>query len=418
MANAAARGSAAPKPHFKIVLLRLLLALLLAASVEGLAVCAARMETAAKLAGAAADARAAVDNLLLRVARVAGRLQGADTSSGRARVALAARMLRLERSLAPAQSLFLYDAEGRFVAATRPLLPDEADVSRSAWFRSMAKDPQLGVMTLIAGARAPLGDDEGVIIAKSIAGRSGAFAGEIGTFVSWPAFRDMLSPSSLPPGSKITLVLHNEKTPILNFWVGTRAPRTWLDSAVPWLAAVLSTSVTAKLPGGFAWHAETGPLAGLSIAEACTLCWMAPFFAAGLLALLALRPRTASKRRIEAEQAAPIETAFEPDWLWELDASGRLVGVGGNAPKCLIAAVGTKFLNLVEDKPGLNDLRDALSERTPVCNLELALALPDAAAGPRCRVVLNGCAVEKTGGFWGTAAEIDPPLERLAEAAD
>lgn len=406
MADVAVPRSAWLKPFIGLQALRAAMALLLAAGWVTLELYTVRADTAAKAADAAATARSDVESLIDRASAAAVQMQASEASPGNGGVALTARMLHLERGLQPARSLFLYDAKGRFVAATLPLLPGEDDVSRSPWFRAAARDPQPGVMIIIAGTHAPLSDGDGVMIARTIADRAGAFAGVAGTFVSWSAFRTLLSPDSLPPGTQVAVLDGADGAPVLRFSVAGNRAATWLDTALSWAGEARNVSATVALPGGFEWHATAGALAELSAAEERVILWGAPVIAAGLLAAFAPCRRTGSKADAQAPLARRAAPALEPDWLWELDAAGRLVGVGGNAPQPLIAAAGVNFLDLVAGDIRSSDLRDAIGRRAPLDNLELSLALPCAAGGSRRRILLNGRPVENTGGFWGTAVEV------------
>lgn len=406
MTGAAQRWSAGLKPSIEFVLPRLLLALLLAAGWVALEVHAVRMETAQRIAGAAVTVRSQLDELLERVSAAARRLPVADAASGNGRVALAAQMLRLERGLAPAQSLFLYHADGRFVAATLPLLPGERDVSDKPWFRAIATNPEPGALTLIAGVRAPLDGDQGVIIARTLANPSGTFSAVMGTFVGWAALRALLSPASLPPGSEVGVVHGPRGAPVLSFSVGERKTRTWLDSVLAFTGGAPTVSAVTELPGGFVWRAQAGALAGMSVAEERAIRWSAPAVAAAVLALFMACSAVRPKPRLTMKEAARSPRALEPDWLWELDAEGRLVGVGGNAPQRLIAAVGVNFLELVAGDPRSSGLRDAIAHHVAVRDLELVLALPGMPVGAARCILLNGRVVKNTGGYWGTAANV------------
>ncbi len=405
MTGAAAPWSAGLKAFINSPLLHLAMALLLAAGWAALELHTGRLQTAAKMADAARTTRTEVQDLVYRVSAAAARVPVADAPTENRRVALTATMLRLETGLEPARSLFFYDARGRFVAATLPLLPSESDVSRTAWFRAVARDPQPGETTLIVGVHAPLGDDEGVIIARTVADRTGAFAGVVGTFVAWPAFRTLLSPPSLPSGTEVVVVYGAARALVLSFSVGAKHTPTWLDTLLSWTGGARRVSATTDLPGGFLWRATVGAPVELSNGEQPITRWGAPVLVTGLLALAALRCRTASKPRKDTKETHDSAARNEPDWLWELDAEGRLVGVAGNAPQRLIAAIGANFLDLVTDDQRSRDLRDAIARRTPIQNLDLVLALPGALDGSRYRVLLNGRPVDSTGGFWGTGAE-------------
>lgn len=410
-----------------LALLRFVLVAALVAGWAALELHAARTRALARAAAVAVTVESRFAGLASRLAAVMNGFDAADATTSN-RIAVAVRMLRAEPALVPAENLFLYDAKGQFVAATLPLLPNSQDVSERAWFR--AAQGQVGALTFFQAARAPLGLGKGFVIIHTLTDAEDRFAGVIGTFLSAPALQNLVIPPDLSPSSTIRLALAPAAAPILTFSADQAPPHPGLDAALAWMGESSQVSAAAQLPGGLIWRVEANVFSGIAPAETHTILWHAALVAAGCIFLLWFgrqRQRTtqavapaASTAPIDpaATEAAPVQaTAAEPalmpaaddmEWVWELDARGRLVGVAGNPPAPLLAAVGTNFLDLLADDPQSSDLREAIAEHEPVRGLELALVLPGSPKGRPRRFRLNGRAVTDTGGFWGTASEVLP----------
>ena len=395
------------------VAFRLLLVVAVLAGWAGFELHAERAQAAAQLQDFAATAASGFDAFISRFTAVTGQFGGVAVAPHN-RVDIAVRMLQLEPALTPAENLFLYNAAGQFIAATLPLLPDDANVSRHAWFEAAAA--QVGEPLYAATADAPLGEGPGVIVSRTIGDPAGAPAGVIGTFLAWPVLRALVTPSGLPPGSTIRLVSAHGTAPMLTFTVGVATNHPLLDKALTWIGETPSISATAHLPGGLIWNVVGPAFTGLTPTQLHTVIWHGALAALGVVILLwLLRPR----RRPAPQQAteAPPAPVPELEWGWEIDSRGRLVGVAGNAPEPLLAAIGTNFLSLLAKDERAEHLREAIAERTPVHDLELAIILPGSPRGTPRRFRVSGRFVADTGGFWGTAEEI-AAMEPIKEAAD
>ena len=407
--------------------LRLVLAAALVAGWAALELHAARTRALARAAAVAATVEGRFAGLTNRLAAVMNDFDAADATTTN-RIAVAVRMLHAEPALAPAENLFLYDARGQFVAATLPLLPNSQDVSERAWFH--AAQGRVGVLGFFQAARAPLGLGKGFVIARTLTDPEDRFAGVIGTFLPAPALEGLATPPDLVPGSTIRLTPAPEAAPMLAFSAGQAPPHPRLDAALAWIGESPQVSATALLPGGLIWRVETNVFSGTTPAETRAILWHAALVATGCILLLWLgRPRRRATRaeappagaalidpalteaapaQAAAAEPPPMPAADDMEWVWELDARGRLVGVAGNPPAPLLAAVGTNFLDLLADEPQSGGLREAIAEHEPVRGLELALVLPGSPKGRPRRFRLNGRAVTETGGFWGTASEVLP----------
>ncbi|MGH7067892.1 MAG: PDC sensor domain-containing protein [Acetobacteraceae bacterium] len=393
--------------------LRLVLVLVLVAGWAAWELHAVDVRAAARIQNATAAAAGQLDAFLTKIATVTGQFS-ATADALHNRVGIAARMLKVETALAPAQNLFLYDAAGHFIAATLPLLPDDADASGRGWFEATAVQPGKPLFT--ATGDAPLGQGEGFVISQALLTPSGDVAGVIGTFIEPLALRAVITPAWLPPGASISFAEAGARGPLLAFTAGRSAPHPLLAEALGWIGLTPRIGEIAQLPQGLVLHMEADVAATATSSDRQTVLWHGAAVALGIVLLLWLiRPRHRVRALLPVSAiAAPVP---EKEWGWEIDARGRLVGVAGNAPQPLLAAVGTNFLDLVTDDDHGKDLREAIAERTPVQDLELGIMLPGNPSPVARRFRVNGRFVADTGGFWGTAEEIGA-MDPAKEAAD
>ncbi len=357
---------------------------------------------------ASAAARLDFDALFGRISKTTAAFNAADARATN-RISLAARMLRIEAGLAPAESLFLYDAAGHFVAATVPLLPGEEMVRRTAWFRTAEAGSRTGGLVLVGPADQPLGEGQGFVIARRLVGPGGTFAGAVGTFLSLTSIRPILGSTRLPPGSAVELRSAEGGGAVLQFSVPGAKQDGAFESRLAGMALVPAVSASASLPGGFEWHATASAFSEMTAAEARAIFWGAALLAAGPLLLLAafgLRCRGGRRLRAEIGDPSPAARNPEPDWMWEINAEGLLVGVAGNAPRKLVEAVGRSLFDLVADDARSRDLRDAMARRVPLRDVTFGLVLAGDATGAPRRFSVSGFPVQVTGGFWGTAREV------------
>ncbi|MGH7068233.1 MAG: PDC sensor domain-containing protein [Acetobacteraceae bacterium] len=420
MATIRARRAGAPMLARAFVVVCALLALLLPAIWVAVGTYVLRTRAANQMAAASAAAQANFDQFLGRISKTMDAFRAADAHSAN-RVLLAARMIGLEAKLAPADNLFLYDASGRFVAATVPLLPGEDFVGRTAWFRSVAAALPVGGLILFGPAREPLGERQGFVITRPLAGPTGMFAGAVGTFLGLGSFRGLLAPAYLPPGSRVTLRAAGSRGTVLAFSVPGATPPGGLVSELTGVGQKLSVSATASLAGGLEWHATAGAFSEMTAAEGRAIVCGAALLAAGpllLLVVLRFRRRDGSRSRAVTEDPGFTTRRPEPEWMWEINAEGLLVGVGGNAPRPLVEAVGRSFFDVVVSGLRSEDLRNAIARRTPVRDVTIGVALPGDAAGAPRQFSVAGFPVENTGGFWGTATEVCATAEGRGEQFD
>ncbi|MGH7080656.1 MAG: PDC sensor domain-containing protein [Acetobacteraceae bacterium] len=390
-----------------------LLALLLPAAWVAVGTYVLRTRVVQEMGDAAATARLNFDGLFGRISKTTALFSAADARATN-RISLAARMLRIEAGLAPAESLFLYDASGHFVAATVPLLPGEEVVRRTAWFRTVEAGSRTGGLVLFGPARQPLGEGRGFVIARRLVVPGGTFSGAVGTFLSLTSIRQILESSALPPRTAVELRSPERAGAVLQFSVPGAKHHGAFESQLAGMAPVPAVSASVALPGGFEWHATANAFSAMTAAEARAIFWGATLLAAGpllLLAALGLTCRDGQRPPGEIEVPSPTARNPEPDWMWEINAEGLLVGVAGNAPRPLVEAVGSSLFDLVADDARSRELRDAMARRLPLRDVTLRLVLAGAATGAPRRFSVSGFPVQVTGGFWGTAREVSATTE-------
>ncbi|MGH7079450.1 MAG: cache domain-containing protein [Acetobacteraceae bacterium] len=392
---------------------RVALVVVLAAGWAAWEIHAADVRAATRLQNTTAAAAEQLEAFIKRVATVTGQFSAAADALHN-RVGIAARMLKVEAALAPAQNIFLYDAAGHFVAATLPLMPDNADASGLGWFEATAVQPGKPLFTAVK--EAPLGLGQGFVISQAIMDPSGGVAGVIGTFIEPASLQALVTPAWLPAGATVSLAEAGARGPLLAFTVGRSLPHPLLARALGWMGLTPRSGEIAQLPEGLVLRIEADVAATITPSDRQTVLRHGSAVAIVIVLLLWLiRPR----RRRATAPPVPATTGAVPEreWGWEIDARGRLVGVAGNAPQPLLAAVGTNFLDLVTDDADGKDLREAIAERTAVQDLELGLMLPGNVSHVARRFRVNGRFVADTGGFWGTAEEIRS-RDQITEAAD
>ncbi len=395
--------------------IRLALVLVLAAGWAAWELHAAGSRAVARLQDVTATAVEQFDAFIGRFSAAAGQFD-ASAVAPHGRIDITVRMLRVEPALAPAESLFLYDAAGHFIAATVPLQPADTDVSGHAWFEAAAAHPG-GPMFMTTPA-APLGQGAGFVISQTISDHAGGVVGVIGTFLGAPALRTLITPPVLPPGATVSLGQAGTSPPMLAFTVGTAVSHPLLARALEWIGEMPRIGEIAEVPGGLDLRIDADVFAGLTVADGRPVLEHGGALASAIVILLWLfRPRRRTEMALSPAATRPALPAPELEWGWEIDSRGRLVGVAGNAPTPLLSAVGTNFLDLIADDARAKDLREAIAERTAVQDLELCIVLPGNPSGAARRFRVSGRFVADTGGYWGTAEEIQS-METVKEAAD
>lgn len=416
------------------LLLRAVLLVALGLAWLGLELGAARSQAAAGLALAASDVQREMADFLQRVAQATSSFYAADL--GGDRIALTAHMLRLAPFLAPGSGLFLFAANGRFFAASEPLLPDSENVAHRKWFQTMASAPvaaETKELICVGPVAGPLGGGVGTIIARQLRAADGRLVGVIGTFLPKEALDRMAQPLSLPlratariePAAAMAGAFAYSLTglgsafpPIIDDWLHWGLTLFGVDPVL---------SLQASLPGGLIWRARSDFLAAITPAERTQIFWHGGLLLIGAILLAFLirgRPQYRSPARPKVMGASTLTSPrlhdFDADFVWEIDSRGFLVGVAGNAPAGMTQVIGSHFIALggadsARDL-GWIRLRAALTQQEAFDRLELSFVLGNGSK----RFRLSGRPVAETGGFWGTACAIpatEPTdgAQRLAE---
>lgn len=431
MASAASRRRFGTFGRFGLWVVRLAVVLALVVAWTALELRAVRERTAANLTDAATIAKGTITSLLGHVARVGGAFDAADLAS-HDRIALTARLLRLDPLVHPARGLFLYDASGRFVAATEPFSPEGGNVASHFWFQYAVAQPTNPAAVVSNLTTAPLSGAPGLLITRTLADANGKPAGVLGTWLSRAAIGSLLAPPILNRPAEIDLARAGAAAPLFfldhpapappphDKLLGRRLVSRGLHRLLGLWGEPAIVTVQTRLPGGLVWRARSDIIKGITRQERETMLWHGGLLALGalLLALIIRRPLRRRPDAITNDNAGPPALAPELDveWIWEIDQRGLLVGVAGNAPESLVAAVGADFLAMADGDSCAEVLRAALVGREAIANLDLALTLPSSAGGARRRFRLNGRPVAETGGMWGSAREI--LSEREADRQD
>lgn len=364
------------------------------------------------------------------------------------RIGLTAQLLKALPAIAPASGLWVYSAQGRFVAASQPLLPGEESVAAASWFRS-ALAPAPDPTTLRAYGAA----DGSLVLLRPIADRAGTVTAVVGTTVPAPAMASLLRPASLPATARVDLLPAQGSTALLSLapllTPGAEANRAPNPGETPWsshagatlrgLMARFGTSdavavETTLAPLPLRWQVRWAFLDSMGTERAAEIMW--PGFAAGAAALalawIGLRLLFAAGLRHAGGAAAstPSVPAGVPagpgpggaasewawsdmagaDWGWEIDHNGRLIGVTGAAPDSIAAASGGTFTSLASEanREGWARFDELIRRRADISNLDLDFIVASGSGLGRRRFRLSGWPIAATGGYWGIAREIPP----------
>ena len=153
-------------------------------------------------------------------------------------------------------------------------------------------------------------------------------------------------------------------------------------------------------------------------------CWPAIGLIFAIMFLIALR------NLFRRPLLPAIQPATEPprpelserksaDWVWEIDATERLVGVAGNAPQHLVVPYGRRLDEIAgpiaKDDKRWDSVMESIRLRKPFSGLHVPLVIPG-----RERLLriykFDGQPVTDTGGFWGTARLVwEEDLPRAAK---
>ena len=373
-----------------------------------------------------------IQEWLLRVDRTLSWFRAEDLSVAD-RVAATVRMLHNERFVAPANNLLLFSTTGRLLAATLPFPDGGGSVAAQPWFKTLQSSPPEPGLQVTGCARNPFGAGEGIMLYRPIYDHE-TVMGYIGSFLSQTNISSM-SRDDDPTDGTITLSLQTASQEAFGCGGIRPAPiprqhasglHTALSSIIhrsPLLAVESAIQDDRVIqPGNLHLVARADALDSMSDDDWVALTYRAGYVAASLLIIMALLVsllrRLGQKRRRRALAPAAIPAADAADWMWELDDTGNLVGLAGNAPDHLLPPNG-RSLAEAAGPVGSSDMRwDRLN--AAICSKQAfeGLLVPFQLPGREGLLTifeLSGQPVLASGGFWGTASLISE--ESVARAA-
>jgi hypothetical protein len=381
-----------------------------------------------KSAGKLAERLSAIDQTLRQF-----RAEDVATTD---RIGLAARMLAIDPVLGHENDIFLFSANAKFIAGSVPLPSGADDVSDRDWFKEAVASVPFTGLNVSACAQDPLGNDHGGVFSRQITDH-GKLAGVIGTFLNDSDLQALQG--TLDPGTaSISLSLRRNDGAAL----GCNAPPApapenasqppasqlltslRLPASANMLLAKLGTLLSSRLvrlnlqydytvpPSTLHILARTNSLNRLNPEDLLILaCWPAIGLIFAIMFLMALR-NLFRRQPLPAIQPAPESARPElaeresADWVWEIDATERLVGVAGNAPQHLVVPYGRRLDEIggpiAKDDKRWDSVMESIRLRKPFSGLHVPLVIPG-----RERLLriykFDGQPVTDTGGFWGTA---------------
>jgi hypothetical protein len=382
-----------------------------------------------KSAGKLAEHLSAIDQTLRQ-------FRAADVATTD-RIGLAARMLAIDPVQGHENDIFLFSANAKFIAGSVPLPSGADDVSERDWFKEAIASVPFTGLNVSACAQDPLGNDHGGVFSRQITDH-GKLVGVIGTFLSdsnLQALQDILDPGTPSislslrrnDGSALGCNAPPAPAPENSSQPPTSQPLTIqpLTSASAKMAlAKLGTLLSSRLvrlnlhyddtvpPSTLHILAKTNSLNRLNPEDLLILaCWPAIGLIFAIMFLMAIRnlfrrphlPAIQPPTEPARPELAERESA---DWVWEIDATERLVGVAGNAPQHLVVPYGRRLDEIAgpiaKDDKRWDSVMDSIRLRKPFSGLHVPLVIPG-----RERLLriykLDGQPVTDTGGFWGTA---------------
>ncbi len=384
----------------------------------------ARLQHARDALTAELGARAEkIQEWLLRVDRTLSWFRAEDLSVAD-RVATTVRMLHNERFVAPADNLMLFATTGRMLAATLPFPDGGGSVAAQPWFKAIQANPPEPGLQVTGCARDPFGTGEGIVLYRAIYDHD-MVMGYIGSFLS-QANISAMSRDDDPSDGTITLALQTGSKEVF----GCKVPRANLEPRQ--FTSILQSALSGMihrspalaaesaiqgdrliLPGNLHLVGRADALDSMPDDEWVALTYRAGYVAVSLLIIMALlgsllrRFGQAGRRRTLAPAAIPAADAA--DWMWELDDTGNLVGLAGNAPDHLLPPNG-RSLAEAAGPIGSSDMRwDRLN--AAICSKQAfeGLLVPFQLPGRDGLLTifeLSGQPVLSSGGFWGTASLI------------
>ena len=157
----------------------------------------------ARLHGAAIAAARTLDDDFARFARLAGGVAPGDLHGDR--LALTARLLRMQIALPGTSEVFAASAAGRLVAASDPLPANAPELTQQAWFVAALQPGAQGLSI----ARAPadwMRAEPSLVLTMPVRDATGTLVGLVGAAVPPGEVRRLLERAPLPAGASLRLV--------------------------------------------------------------------------------------------------------------------------------------------------------------------------------------------------------------------
>jgi len=348
----------------------------------------------ASLAMASQAVAAVLDAPLQRFIDLTDGVRAADFQSPD-RVAVTARLLRMQSSLPHVGATFMVAASGQLLAASGPLTSGETFVGEAAWFRRALADNQKPLLVQRVDA-SWLRAGPTVVVTRLVADSAGRQAGLVGAVLRLEDLAQLARPAWLPrevaialQGADGTSILdlpgedppgeHGAAPPddeIAGFGTRLMAAFDRLADVPSQITAttqlaVADASLRARTDSDLAlrrqWPDHARGLGTLGL-------WLLAVWAFCLILALLFRTQRGGVASVGAANG------FGVDWQVELDQRGEIIAVHGYAPDVLREAVGRKLLDVLAAVPGgeaARRLTEALEAQAAIDSLTLAAPAAD-----------------------------------------
>ena len=184
------------------VLASLVVAVLMVHHLRGTAQSVDRLARA-RLAAAATAAARTLDADVARFGALAGSVGPADLAGDR--LALTARLLRMQIALPGSSEVFAATAAGRLVAASDPLPSTPPQLAAERWFGAALAAPGTG-LSLTPGTAGWLRPSPTLVLAATVRSETGQVAGLVGVALPGVELAKLLDRAPLPKGATLRLI--------------------------------------------------------------------------------------------------------------------------------------------------------------------------------------------------------------------
>ena len=375
--------------------------------------------------------QAAVSEGLEKVYQALSSVRAADLHASQ--LSLTTRLLRLERNIGPASDLFLFAANGKFIAANRPLPADGRDAIGRSWFTATLKLQQTERVRLVPVTQSPLSGLGGIIFSRLIVDANGTAVAVFGATIPGASIEQAASSIWLAHSARVEIIKSTDGTPLVDHnpngaseFLGTGDPNAikavrLADIALSWLkispVQILNMRIDdwplrltleqrymdQYIVGSWSTLIHHLLMVVIGIIVLCTIVVTAEFLPSWHLRRTAQLPARDAERLFE----------LKADWIWELDRHGNLISVAGNFPANMDRSVRQPFAVAL----GVNEpydhkwraLHQAIADGASVYSIRINLPGGDFARQQTFDV--SGQPNEHTGGYWGVAVRVPGTLD-------